>query len=107
MIGRLVVSLGTGSLLAAVIIGFIAGKGQYPRTGDVQLIVWLVVLLSSAVAGYSAGRISASLTAEPPLSRAAIGVILGLIAGCIAGVVLYGLCIAALGILLANSHLTG
>jgi hypothetical protein len=92
-------ALATGVLLAGTITAAIVGSGHYPRTGDPRLVLWASVFLASAVAVFSARRVSRAMTRESPSQRVAASMFVGFFFGALAIVVLGGVVFVAFAIL--------
>ena len=102
-----VVALATGIVLITACMVTIAVRGDYPQTGFVQIMLWGGILVSSAVAGYTARQIYAQTKDEASASRVVTSMVIGLVCGGIVALMLYGLAAVVVLALIANAHLTG
>jgi|HubBroStandDraft_3_1064219.scaffolds.fasta_scaffold197997_1 hypothetical protein len=107
MIRRQVVALATGIVLLTACMVTVAVRGDYPQTSFVQIMLWGGILVSSAVAGHTAGWIYAQTKDEGSAGRVVTSMVIGLVCGGIAALILYGLAAVVILALIANAHLTG
>ena len=103
MIPRRVVALATGIVLITACMVTISVRGNYPQTGFVQIMLWGGIVVSSAVAGYTAGWIYAQTKDEASASRVVTSMVIGLVCGGIVALMLYGLAAVVVLALIANA----